>query len=469
VAHEPRDPPRDDRPAEPSEVDVLDATAEAFRAAVADGDLDRADRIAAALPRRELRDALRGLTPEQTEALYARLGDERLAELLDSLEPEDAGDVLLRLTDAGAADVLDELAPDDAADVIGAIKAEEPERAQPILVEMDRAGDVRELLSYLPDTAGGRMTTEFVAVPPLATAEEAMRVLRAHARDGEVRSYVYATDPAGVLVGVVPLYRLVLVDPATTVADLMVRDPVRVRGTDDQEDVARVFRERRFLAVPVVDVEERLIGVVTADDVADVMEEEATEDIAKLGGSEALDETYPRSGIVDLTKKRIRWLLLLFVAEAYTGTVLRAFENELQAVVALTFFIPLLIGTGGNTGTQITTTLTRALAVGDIRPRDVLFVLRKEWGVAGLLALVMAAASFIRAWTLGVEPRVGTVVAVTAACIVLWAATVASVLPLVLRRLRLDPAVVSGPFITTIVDGTGLIIYFEIARYLLQL
>jgi magnesium transporter len=449
VAHEPRDPPRDDRPAEPSEVDVLDATAEAFRAAVADGDLDRADRIAAALPRRELRDALRGLTPEQTEALYARLGDERLAELLDSLEPEDAGDVLLRLTDAGAADV--------------------PERAQPILVEMDRAGDVRELLSYLPDTAGGRMTTEFVAVPPLATAEEAMRVLRAHARDGEVRSYVYATDPAGVLVGVVPLYRLVLVDPATTVADLMVRDPVRVRGTDDQEDVARVFRERRFLAVPVVDVEERLIGVVTADDVADVMEEEATEDIAKLGGSEALDETYPRSGIVDLTKKRIRWLLLLFVAEAYTGTVLRAFENELQAVVALTFFIPLLIGTGGNTGTQITTTLTRALAVGDIRPRDVLFVLRKEWGVAGLLALVMAAASFIRAWTLGVEPRVGTVVAVTAACIVLWAATVASVLPLVLRRLRLDPAVVSGPFITTIVDGTGLIIYFEIARYLLQL
>ena len=193
MAHGPPEPPPADQPAEPSEVDVVDATAEAFRAAVAEGDLDRADRIAAALPRRELRDALRGLTPEQTEALYARLGDERLAVLLDPLEPEDAGDVLLRLTDAGAADVLDELEPDDAADVIAAIKAEEPERAQPILVEMDRAGDVQELLSFLPDTAGGRMTTEFVAVPPLATAEEAMRVLRAHARDGEVRSYVYAT------------------------------------------------------------------------------------------------------------------------------------------------------------------------------------------------------------------------------------------------------------------------------------
>jgi magnesium transporter len=449
--------------------DVTAATIEAFRAAIAAGELDRAGRIAAALPPGELRDALQRLTPEQTEALYEGLGDERLAELVEVLEPEDAGDVLRRLPDAEAADVLDELAPDDAADVIGAIKAEAPERAQPILVEMDRAGDVQELLQFLPDTAGGRMTTEFLAVRPETTADDAIRALRSRARDGEFRSYVYVTDEANRLVGVVPLYRLVLVEPETRVGELMSPNPVRVRGTDDQEEVARIFRERRFLALPVVDIEDRLIGVITADDIADVIEEETTEDIEKLGGSEALDAPYLRSGVLSLVTKRIRWLLVLFLAEAYTGTVLRHFEDELQRAVALTFFIPLLIGTGGNTGTQITTTLTRALAVGDVRPGDVFRVLRKEWGVAALLGAVMAAACLIRSWTLGVAPAVGAVVALTAACIVLWAATVAAVLPLVLRRLRLDPAVVSGPFITTIVDGTGLIIYFEIARYLLKL
>ena len=177
---------------------------------------------------------------------------------------------------------------------------------------------------------------------------------------------MYVTDDSGILVGVVPLYRLVLVNPATKVSDFMVEDPIRVQGTDDQEDVARVFRERRFLTVPVVDLDGRLIGVITADDAAVVVEEEATEDIERLGGSEPLAEPYLRSSPLTLVRRRVRWLLVLFLAEAYTGTVLRHLRAELQQVVTLAFFIPLLIGTGGNTGTQITTTLTRALAVGEI-------------------------------------------------------------------------------------------------------
>ena len=393
----------------------------------------------------------------------------RIADLIETLEPEDAGAVLRRLSDAGAADVLDALAPDDAADVIGAITAEHPERAQPILVEMDRAGDVQALLRFPPTTAGGIMTTDFLAVRPETTAEEAIHELRARARKGEFGGYVYVTDSVNLLLGVAPLYRLILVDPTTPVGQIMRPDPVRVRGTDDQEDVARVFRQERLLAIPVTDLEGRLIGVITADDVADVLEEEATEDIEKLGGSEALDAPYLRTGPFSLVKKHIRWLLVLFLAEAYTGTVLRHFEDELQRAIALTLFIPLLIGTGGNTGTQITTTLTRALAVGDVRPGDVFRVLRKEWSAAAMLGVVMAVACYLRGITLGVSPAVGGVVALTAACIVLWAATVAAVLPLILRRLRLDPAVVSGPSITTIVDGTGLVLYFEIARWLLRL
>jgi magnesium transporter len=227
--------------------------------------------------------------------------------------------------------------------------------------------------------------------------------------------------------------------------------------------------EHDLLAIPVVDERGRLLGVVTVDDVADVLEQEATEDTEKLGGSEPLGKPYLRASPWELVSKRVRWLILLFVASAYTGSVLQAFEDELAQMVVLALFIPMLIGTGGNTGTQITTTVTRALATGDVRLGDALRVFRKEMGAAVVLAALMAVATFVRAWTLGVGPDVGAVVAVTAACIVVWAATVASLLPLALKRLRLDPAVVSGPFITTIVDGTGLVIYFEIARWLLHL
>jgi magnesium transporter len=443
---------------------------DAFGAALAAGDLDRAEEVATALRPGDLRDALLELTSQQVTGLFNGLGATRLAELIKGVEHQDAADVLRLMSDADIAAVLDEFDPDDAADVIGSIKAEAPRRVRPILVEMDRAGDVQALLAFLPDTAGGRMTTEFLAVGPDATADEAMRALRELvAETGDFRGYVYVTDRRGILTGVVPLYRLVLVDPATRVADFMVTAPISVQGTDDQEDVARVFRDRRFLAVPVVDLEGRLIGVVTADDAADVIEKEATEDIERLGGSEPLVEPYLRSSAVTLVKKRVRWLLVLFIAEAYTGTVLRHFAGELQGAVTLAFFIPLLIGTGGNTGTQITTTLTRALGVGEISYRDVWRVWRKELHAAVLLALVMASAAFVRGWTLGVGVRVQLVVALSASAIVLWSATVASILPLVLSRFRLDPAVVSGPLITTVVDGTGLIIYFEIARRLLNL
>jgi magnesium transporter len=219
----------------------------------------------------------------------------------------------------------------------------------------------------------------------------------------------------------------------------------------------------------VVDFEDRLIGVVTADHVADVVEEEATEDIERLGGAQPLEEPYLLAAPLRLARKRIGWLLMLFAAEAYTGTVLRHFEGELQRVVALAFFIPLLIGTGGNTGSQTVTSVIRAMAVGEVEFRHLFRVWRKEVSTALLLAAAIALAAVIRAWTLNVPGTVGFTVAVAAGMIVLWSATVAAILPLTLRRLRVDPAVVSAPLITTLVDGTGLIIYFEIARFVLRL
>jgi magnesium transporter len=211
------------------------------------------------------------------------------------------------------------------------------------------------------------------------------------------------------------------------------------------------------------------VGIITQDDVADILEQEATEDFERIGGSQPLDVSYLRASVPLLVRRRIVWLLLLFVAEAYTGTVLRAFEDELQQVIALSFFIPLLIGTGGNVGSQTTTTLVRAIAVGEVGLSDVLRVMRKEITVGVILGAVMAVIAFGRAEFLGVSRDVGVVVALTIASITVWSATVASVLPLVLRRLKIDPAVVSAPFITTLVDGTGLIIYFTIAKIVLDL
>jgi len=314
------------------------------------------------------------------------------------------------------------------------------------------------------------MTPQYVAIDPDLTAAEALAALGRLADEAEMVYYVYVTEPTtNRLLGVLSLRNLVLSPRSTPVRELMIPDPIRIRADADQVEASRLLDRRHLIALPVVDEQDRLLGIITADDAAHVLFEEATEDIERLGGSQPLEEPYLRASVWHLFRKRIGWLLVLFVAEAYTGTVLRHFEETLTEMVALAFFIPLLIGTGGNTGSQTVTTLVRAIGVGEVRFGDLGRVLKREVAVGALLGGVMGLATYIRAWTLGVGLAVGPVVAVTATFIVIWAAAVAAVLPLVLRRLRVDPAVVSGPFITTLVDGTGLFMYFTIAQMLLGL
>jgi magnesium transporter len=478
---EPEDSPRPD----PAPV-VADADAEALDphelrtelvAAVADGDplaLERAKALADAAPPQTLADALAEVQAEPLRTLLGVLGTERVADVVGDLEPDEAVDVLLRLPRPEAADVLDAMAPDEAADVVGELRDEDAPAAEQLLQEMEpeEAADVRQLLTYPDDTAGGIMTTDFLAVPASSTVDEAVRLLRAPAGDElppESASYVYVTEGDGALVGVVPWHRLVRAGARVSVRALLEPHTLSVPASADQETVARLMLDRHLLAAPVVDEADRLIGIVTADDVADVVEEETTEDIERLGGSQPLDEPYLRAGPLALARKRVVWLMLLFLGATYTGTVLSHFESELGTVVALTFFIPLLIGTGGNVGSQTVMTVIRALAVGEVEVRDLFRVWLKEVTVGLMLGTVMGLASLGRALLLGVGPNVAGAVALSAAAIVLWAATVAAILPLVLHRLRIDPAVVSAPLITTVVDGTGLFIYLEIARRLLDL
>jgi len=417
--------------------------------------------------RRELHAVLREMEAGELARLAEVVGDETFGEFLAELEPSDAAEILERLSSAEAADVLEAMAPDDAVDVLSRL---DPAEVRQILVEMEpvEAKELEELLSYPPETAGGRMTPAFVALLPDVRVDQAIAALRKVAEEVETIYYAYVVDEENRLLGVVSMRELVLSPPYRTVGEIMERDIVKVRATADQEEAARLLVEEGLLALPVVDEEDRLLGIITVDDVADILEREVTEDIERLGGSQPLEIPYTRATPVYLWRRRVGWLLLLFLGGTYTASVLRAFEEELEHAIALTFFVPLLIGTGGNAGSQVVTTLVRAIAIEGLRLGDIPRILPKEWGAGLLIAAVMGLAGFLRAELLGAGVLISLTVSIAIICIVLWAVTVATLLPLLLQRLRIDPAVVSTPLITTLVDGTGLLIYLSIARVVLS-
>ncbi|MBB6170995.1 magnesium transporter [Nocardiopsis mwathae] len=408
---------------------------------------------------------LAGLDQERAGRLAHLIGPAATAGLVESVDRHTAADFLGRLPLATAVGVLGLIRTDRAAAILR-------EMPSPLVVEVlarmgrDRAAPLRTVLAHPPTTAGAHMTPVFIALPAETPAGEAIERVRESAADGAVAFTLYVTGDGGELLGVVAFRSLVLAPAAAPVAELMRTRVVTVAADADREEAARLLNAHDHAALPVVD-DGRIIGVITADSVAEIVEEEATEDAERQGGSAPLDVPYLHASPMKLWRKRILWLLVLFAAEAYTGTVLRHFEEELEAAIALAFFIPLLIGTGGNTGTQITTTLVRAMATGEVALRDMGRVVRKEMGTGMLISMAMAGAAMIRAWMLGVGPQVTLVVVLSVAAIVLWSALVSSILPLVLRRVGIDPAVVSAPFIATLVDGTGLIIYFEIAKLVL--
>ncbi|TGO05640.1 magnesium transporter [Serinibacter arcticus] len=392
------------------------------------------------------------------------------AEVTDTLALHVAVDLVRTVAAARGGELLAALESDRAAEILRELDADERER---LLTAMpaEHAVVLRDLLTWPPESAAAHMVPDVLTVGRSVTAAEAIAQVRDHRaklrQDAHIGAYVFAVDPEGRLEGVVSFRDLVLADADTAVADLLEPDVVSIGPLTDQEEAARTVVAHRLLAVPVVDDDGRLLGILTSDDASDIAEVEATEDAERQGGSQPLEVPYLRASPLLLWRKRIVWLLVLFLAAAYTGTVMQAFEDELEAVVVLAFFIPLLIGTGGNTGTQITTTLIRAMSTDNVRLRDVGRVLRKEMATGLLVALAMALAGIVRAWTLGVGGPVMLTVAVALVAIVLWSSLISSVIPLLLKKLRADPAVVSGPMISTIVDGTGLIIYFTTAKLLL--
>ena len=446
---------------------AAEAILDRLRFAIEQHDGEAARALARQLLDEDAAELFENLDRAEIVALADLLGDETLGDLLTQLDEHDAADILEQLPVGQAADVLEEIDPDDAVDIISVVQ---PEISADILVAMEPsdAAEIRELMAYRPDTAGGIMTPEFVAIEPGLRADRAIAALRRVAEEAETINYVYVTDPQERLLGVLSLHRLVLSRPDATVAELMYRDPVRVHVDDDQENVARQLRDRHFLALPVIDDEQRLVGIITADDVADVLEDEATEDIERLGGSAPLSEPYLHASPFLLFRKRIVWLLVLFMAQFITLEVYDHYSGVLESEVLLAMFVPILIGTGGNVGSQTVTTIIRAMAVGEAAPRHFLRILGKEIATGAALGFVMGVLMFTRGYIKDGE-QFGLTVGLTVTMLIMWAAVIGAILPLALSKLRVDPAVVSAPFISSLVDATGLVIYFTLAQAILHI
>ena len=360
------------------------------------------------------------------------------------------------------------MSSDIVVDMLLAIHPLQAKRLLDLLPE-DYQKQLNRLMTHPEDTAGSLMTVDYISARAYWTGEQALKHIRKVGHEAEIVSYIYVTNTRGELVGIVSLKEIILASPDTLLSDITTTDIISVPSEMPQEEVAEILSRYDLFAIPVTDQQNRLLGIITIDDVLDVIQEEATEDFQKLGGSQPLTEPYFKTSIWSLFSKRIIWLFVLFIGGAYTANVLAHFQTEVEKVIVLSFFIPLLIGTGGNTGSQIVSTLVRALGVGEVKFEDIFRVIKKELSTGLLLGLSLGIIAYFRAIFMDVEMHIGWVVGVSALLIVLWATFVAAILPLILHRLRVDPAVVSGPLITTLVDGTGLIIYFSVAKWFLQI
>ena len=433
--------------------------------------LERDDYVAAAAALEPMRaadqaDLFTELDDRQQSALLTRLDPEDSADILEELEDEEAARLVAGLSHDAAVRIIDEMEPDEAVDLLGEL---EPRHQEHVLSRLEDEAELRPLLLHPEDTAGGLMTSEYLALGRRMTAGEALAALRTWRPDVEDIDEVYLIDRRGRLTGMVGMRRLLMADHGAVLADLNDPEMVSAPAGTDQEEVARLMARYDLSTLPVVDSRGVLIGVVTIDDVIDVIEEETTEDFQRFGGGEPLDRPYLESGVLTVVRKRIGWLLLLFLTETLTGSVLRHFEVEMASVVSLAFFIPLLIGTGGNAGSQTTSTIIRALAVEDLDRRGLWRPLIHEATVGVVLGGLMAVVAYGRALLWGTGSAVALTVSVAIFAIVVWANILGSVLPILANRLKIDPTVVSGPAMSTLVDATGLFIYFTVAGIILAL
>ncbi len=415
------------------------------------------------------------LEERQIPIVFRLLPKEIAAETFVEMEP-DAQELLIRgFSDNELKEVLDELYADDAADIVEEMPANVVKR---ILKNADpeMRNTINQLLRYEEYTAGSIMTTEYVSLRPNMTVEEAILRIRRQGVDKETIYTCYVTDPNKHLIGLVTVKDLLLAeDDEMLIQELMITNLIYAQTNTDQEEVARMLNHYNFLALPVVDGEGRMVGIVTFDDAMDVMIEETTEDMELMGGMTPSEKPYLKSTPFELFKNRIPWLMLLMVSATFTGLIITAFEDALAIQVALTAFIPMLMGTGGNSGSQSSVTVIRALSLDEMDLSDIWRVIWKEVRTSVLCAVALAVVCFAKIWLVDhllfgnqdITVMVNLVVCLALAMTVIIAKIVGGVLPILAKACKADPAVMASPFITTIVDAVSLLVYFMFAKALL--
>jgi magnesium transporter len=415
------------------------------------------------------------LSMEERVARFKHLPSHEADDFFLSLEPLEQETLLLALPQGEQRLWLRLLPPDDAVDLIQETPVEERDRLLELLDDTTRR-EVRALLAHAEDDAGGLMNPRFARIRPDMTVGEAFRYLRKQSPQVETIYYAYVLDGEQRLRGVVSFRQLFQAPEDRSVVDVMRTDLVTVPEAMDQEQVARLFQQHDLLALPVVNETGRMVGIITFDDIADAIREEATEDIQKIGGVEALEAPYLTIDFVSLLKKRAGWLAALFLGEMLTATAMAHFEQEIAAAVVLALFVPLIISSGGNSGSQASTLVIRAIALGEVRLRDWWRVLRRELGAGLGLGAILGTIGLLRILTwqavghmYGVHYfRIAATVGLSLVGVVLWGSVAGSMLPFMLRKAGFDPASASAPLVATLVDVTGLVIYFSIASIILR-
>ena len=416
--------------------------------------------IAAAMGEMENEDSLK---------MFRILPKDMAADVFADLELDAQQYIIRSLSDREASNIIDNLMADDATDLLEEMPASVVKRILANASPETRA-DINHLLQYPEDSAGSIMTVEYVDLREDMTVSDAIDRIRKKGVDSETINICYVVTRQKVLVGTVALRYLLIMKPDEIIGDIMNTNVISINTMTDQEEAARAFQKYGFTAMPVVDNESRMVGIITIDDVVDILEEEATEDIEKMAAIVPSDKPYPKVGILETYKSRIPWLLFLMISATFTGAIITGFEDALSAFVILTAYIPMLMDTGGNAGSQASVSIIRGLSLKEIEFEDIFKIIWKEIRVAVLCGLTLAVANFFKLLLLDrLSLTVAAVICLTLFIVVVIAKLVGCCLPMLASRLGFDPAVMASPFITTIVDALSLLVYFNIATRALHL
>lgn len=442
---------------------------------IAQRDFNALREVLSHFPAADIAEIFCDLAPGDGAVLLRLLPRQLAAEVFEHLPVGDQEKTLHALASEHVAQILNDIAPDDRTALLQELPAAATQKLLALLTPGERRVAV-ELLGYPKNSIGRLMAPEYVSINQNWNVAEVFKHLRTQRDKRDSVSHLYVVDDAGRLLDYVRLRNLAVADPATPVSALLEHQNISLCAADDQESAIPIFKKYDVTMLPVVDTGNVLVGVITVDDILDVAEAETTEDIQKLGGVEALDGPYLKIGIFDMLRKRAPWLAVLFIGEMFTSTAMGYFEKEIERAAVLAIFLPLILSSGGNSGSQATTLIIRAMALGDVTLRDWWRVFRRELLTGFLLGCSLASIGIIRILTwqmLGIKDygakhmKLAITVGGSLVGVVLWGSLIGSMLPLLLRRLNLDPATCSAPFVATFVDVTGIIIYFTIAYFLL--